>query len=119
MLSSQKPEKAGTSKEMLREIFQAALLAVDAYKAVNRHREEIRRAYDLNKCARLLLIGFGKAASPMSKAVADSLPDRLAGELSSPNMATPWRATVVTGSPSLKPGIPCPMRMGCRRPRRW
>ena len=77
MLSSQKPEKAGTSKEMLREIFQAALLAVDAYKAVNRHREEIRRAYDLNKCDRLLLIGFGKAASPMSKAVADSLPDRL------------------------------------------
>ena len=77
MLSREKPEKTGTSKEVLREIFQAALRAVDPYKAVNRHREEIFRAYDLNKCERLLLIGFGKAASPMSKAVADSLPDRL------------------------------------------
>ncbi len=77
LLSSKKPVKIGTSKEMLREIFHAALLAVDPYKAVNRHREEICRAYDLNQCNRLLLIGFGKAASPMSKAVADSLPDRL------------------------------------------
>ncbi len=50
---------------------------MDPYKAVNRHREEILRTYDQNKCDRLLLIGFGKAASPMSKAVADSLPDRL------------------------------------------
>ena len=62
---------------MLREIFQAALLPVDPYKAVNRHREEIVRAYDLHKCDRLFLIGFGKAASPMSRAVADKLPDRL------------------------------------------
>lgn len=75
--SREKPEKTGTSKEVLREIFQEALLAVDPYKAVNRHLEEIFRAYDLNKCDRLFLIGFGKAASPMSKAVADSLPDRL------------------------------------------
>ena len=77
LLSSKNPEKIGTSKEMLREIFHAALLAVDPYKAVNRHREEICRAYDLNQCNRLMLIGFGKAASPMSKAVADSLADRL------------------------------------------
>ncbi|MFI5354524.1 MAG: glycerate kinase [Desulfobaccales bacterium] len=77
MLSSKKPEKTGTSKKVLREIFHAALLPVDPYQAVNRHREEIFRAYDLNRCERLLLIGFGKAASPMSKAVADSLPDRL------------------------------------------
>jgi glycerate 2-kinase len=77
LLSSRKPENTGTSKEVLREIFRAALLAVDPYEAVNRYREEIRRAYDRNKCERLLLIGFGKAASPMSQAVADSLPDRL------------------------------------------
>ncbi|MCX5892824.1 MAG: glycerate kinase [Deltaproteobacteria bacterium] len=62
---------------MLREIFRAALRAVDPYKAVNRHREEICRAYDLHKCERLWLIGFGKAAAAMSKAVVDSLPDRL------------------------------------------
>jgi hypothetical protein len=40
LLSSKKPEKTGTSKKVLREIFHAALLAVDPYQAVNRHREE-------------------------------------------------------------------------------
>ncbi|MCL4500371.1 MAG: glycerate kinase [Deltaproteobacteria bacterium] len=73
MLSREKPEKSGTSKEKLREIFQAALRAADPYKAVNRHMEEIFRNYAQHNCGRLFLIGFGKAASSMSKAVADSL----------------------------------------------
>src|SRR5512140_1832895 len=73
----EKSEKNGTAKEVCREIFQAALLAVDPYEAVVRHREAILRTYDLNKGNKVCLIGFGKAASAMAAAAADILHDRL------------------------------------------
>ena len=73
----EKAQKSGTAKEMCPGDFQAALLAVDPYEAVVRHREEILRTYDLNKGNKVWLIGFGKAASGMAAAAADILQDKL------------------------------------------
>jgi len=64
---------------ILREIFNKALLAVDPYKAVASYSDTIRRAYKSGDFRRLVLIGFGKAASLMSKAIEDNLGDLLAG----------------------------------------
>ncbi len=64
---------------ILREIFNKALLAVDPYKAVAAYSDTIRRAYKSGDFRRLVLIGFGKAASLMSKAIEDNLGDLLAG----------------------------------------
>jgi len=64
---------------ILKEIFNKSLLAVDPYKAVASYSDTIRRAYQSGNFRKLLLIGFGKAASPMSKAIEDNLGDLLAG----------------------------------------
>ncbi len=64
---------------ILREIFNKSLLAVDPYKAVASYSDTIRRAYKSGNFRKLVLIGFGKAASLMSKAIEDNLGDVLAG----------------------------------------
>ncbi len=70
---------AGESPRIIiREIFNKSLLAVDPYKAVASHSDTIRSAYKSGKFRELVLTGFGKAASLMSKAIEDNLGDLLA-----------------------------------------
>jgi len=64
---------------IIREIFQKALLAVDPYKAVAAYSDIIRRAYKSGNFRRLVLIGFGKAASLMARAIEDNVGDLLTG----------------------------------------
>ena len=64
---------------IIRDIFNKSLLAVDPYKAVASHADTIRQAYKSGNFRKLVLIGFGKAASLMSKAIEDNLGDLLAG----------------------------------------
>ncbi|HQY90118.1 glycerate kinase [Caldilinea sp.] len=70
------------------DIMQAALDAVDPYRAV---REQMRveagtlwvgdRSYRLARFRRILVVGAGKAGAPMARAVEDVLGDALAGGL--------------------------------------
>ncbi|HYA86869.1 MAG TPA: glycerate kinase [Nitrospirota bacterium] len=64
---------------IIREIFSKALLAVDPYKAVAAYSDTIRGAYKSGNFGKLVLIGFGKAASLMSTAIEDNIGDLLAG----------------------------------------
>jgi glycerate 2-kinase len=64
---------------IIREIFNKSLLAVDPYKAAASYSDTVRRAYESGHFRNLVLIGFGKAASLMSKAIEDNLGDLLAG----------------------------------------
>ncbi|HXW69092.1 MAG TPA: glycerate kinase [Dissulfurispiraceae bacterium] len=64
---------------IIREIFNKSLLASDPYKAVASYSDTIRSAYKSGKFRKLVLIGFGKAASLMSKAIEDNLGDLLSG----------------------------------------
>jgi glycerate 2-kinase len=68
-------------KTILREIFNKSLLAVDPYKAVASYSDTIRRTYKSGNFRKLVLVGFGKAVSLMSKAIEDNLGDLLAGGL--------------------------------------
>ena len=61
------------------EIFNKSLLAVDPYKAVASFSDTIRSTYKSGNFRKLILIGFGKAASLMSKAIEDNLGDLLTG----------------------------------------
>ena len=63
---------------IIREIFNKSLLAVDPYKAVASYSDTIRSAYKSGNFRKLVLTGFGKAASLMSKAIEDNLGDLLA-----------------------------------------
>jgi glycerate 2-kinase len=65
-------------------IFHSALAAVDPEEAVRRHLQFEAgmlavqdRRYDLNACARVLVVGAGKAVAPMAKALEDLLGDRI------------------------------------------
>ncbi len=64
---------------IIREIFNKALLAVDPYKGVASYSDIIRSSYKGGNFRELVLSGFGKAASLMSKAIEDNLGDLLAG----------------------------------------
>ena len=64
---------------IIKEIFNKSLLASDPYKTVTSYSDTIRSAYKSGNFTKLLLIGFGKAASLMSKAIEDNLGDLLAG----------------------------------------
>ena len=55
-------------------IFDAALKAVSPYKAVKRYCLNITEQYQQCGLSRLIVIGFGKAACPMAKALEDNLP---------------------------------------------
>ncbi len=64
---------------IIREIFNRSLLAVDPYKAVATYSDTIRSAYKSGNFRKLVLVGFGKAASLMSKAIEDNFGDLLSG----------------------------------------
>jgi glycerate 2-kinase len=58
-------------------IFTSALKAVSPYEAVKNHCKYIMSFYESGNFNRVIVIGFGKAACPMAKAIEDSLPDPL------------------------------------------
>jgi glycerate 2-kinase len=61
--------------EAVTEIFNAALKAVDPYECVKAHAGSIVSAYGAGKFDRMLVVGFGKAAYLMTKALSDYVGD--------------------------------------------
>jgi len=59
------------------EIFYAALKAVDPYNAVKLYTDKIRSVYQNGSFKRLIVIGFGKAAYSMAKAMEDNFGDSI------------------------------------------
>ncbi len=66
-----------TPKDLLVDIFQSALRAVDPYRATARHGQEILSLYERGPYNRLIIIGFGKAVSPMMRAIIDRMGKRI------------------------------------------
>lgn len=64
-----------TLKEMATRIFYKALEAVNPYSVVKNSTEKIRFIYQKGNFKKLIVIGFGKAACPMAKAIEDRLVD--------------------------------------------
>ncbi len=60
---------------MVRDIFAAALKAADPYACVLPHTEKLRTLFNARNLKRLVVVGFGKAACPMGKALEDRLGD--------------------------------------------
>lgn len=60
-------------KDHIIKIFSAALRAADPHRAVLPHTQKILTLYREGGYRRLILVGFGKAASPMAKPFIDSL----------------------------------------------
>jgi hydroxypyruvate reductase/glycerate 2-kinase len=71
--------KMNTHRDTVIEIFHAALQSADPYKAVVLHRDKIFSLYIKQNCSRLYVVGFGKAAIPMVKAVTDSAGEIISG----------------------------------------
>jgi len=63
------------SRSRLKDIFSAALDAVDPYSAVVRFGNGVRDRYIRGGYERMLIIAFGKAACPMAMAAQDTLGD--------------------------------------------
>lgn len=59
-------------RETAVEIFNAALRAVDPYRLVQDHCNTIAAIYSRERCHKLYLISFGKAAFPMTRAIVES-----------------------------------------------
>lgn len=57
--------------QIIRNIFNESLPAVDPYKAVCRHSRYVLERYEKEKLNRLFIISFGKAAPSMARALAD------------------------------------------------
>jgi glycerate 2-kinase len=66
-----------TAIRSVSEIFTSALKAVSPYEAVMNRSKHIMSCYETDNFNRLVVIGFGKAACPMAKAIEDSLLDIL------------------------------------------
>ena len=64
-------------KQIIRNIFDESLLAVDPYKAVSRHVEYVLSLYNKKKLNKLFVVSFGKAASLMTRALVDGVGDTL------------------------------------------
>ncbi|HUK99918.1 MAG TPA: glycerate kinase [Nitrospirota bacterium] len=64
-------------KETAIDIFQAALQAVDPYVAVHQHMDRVVSLYRDGAYTRLYVIGIGKAAFPMMRAVVDDVGARV------------------------------------------
>jgi len=60
-------------KDHIAKIFSAALRAADPHRAVLPHTQSILSLYREGGFERLILVGFGKAASPMARPFIDSL----------------------------------------------
>ncbi len=65
------------SIQIIRNIFDESLLAVDPYKAVSRHIGHVLSRYEKEKLNSLYVISFGKAAPSMARAVADGVENAL------------------------------------------
>lgn len=63
---------------MLKELFQAALHAVDPYKSVKRYTDRITSACRTCSSDKINVIGFGKASCRMVRALEDSIGDLIA-----------------------------------------
>jgi glycerate 2-kinase len=63
--------KHKSHKEIIEKIFYAALKAVDPYESVRCYKDTILSICRENNSEKLLLVGFGKAASQMARAVED------------------------------------------------
>ncbi len=61
------------SKDLLTRVFYDAIRALDSYETVKVHGRHIRTIYHGGKFERLLVIGFGKAAYSMVRAMIDEL----------------------------------------------
>lgn len=77
MTSEDRP--AGNERELLSDIFRAAIRAVDPYTIVERHVESLRSVFEKGKFSTLHLIAFGKGAHGMTSAVTEGLGDVLTG----------------------------------------
>ena len=64
-----------SAKQIVAEIFKAALQSVDPYASVKLHTDKIRQSYQNGNFKKLIVVGFGKAAVPMVKALEDDLAD--------------------------------------------
>jgi len=62
-----------TARKLLEEIFSAALSASDPYRAVAGYADAVRRQYDTGGFRRLVVVGLGKAAFTMARALHDRL----------------------------------------------
>jgi len=59
--------------QIIRNIFNEALLAVDPYKAVSRHIDYVLSRYEKEKLSKLCVVSFGKAASLMAQSLIDGI----------------------------------------------
>lgn len=66
---------------MVTAIYNAALRAVDPYNAVRDHVDHIRSLYRNGKYQKLLVVGFGKAAYAMARAMEDAFMEAIADGL--------------------------------------
>ncbi|NPU83931.1 MAG: glycerate kinase [Syntrophaceae bacterium] len=57
-----------------RDIFQAALRAVDPFECVRRHAGRVEARLRADRCERLAVLAFGKAACAMTRGLLESLP---------------------------------------------
>jgi glycerate 2-kinase len=69
----------GRPRNLLKDIFSAALGAVDPYRAVVRYADEVLAQYRKGDFERFYVLAFGKAASAMVRAVTDRLEDIVTG----------------------------------------
>ncbi len=60
-------------------IFKAALDAVDPYAAVKNHIDRVRTICREEGLTKIYVVGLGKAAYPMTRALVDAMRDRIAG----------------------------------------
>lgn len=63
--------------QTIRDIFEKSLLAVDPYQAVLRHIEYVFSLCEKEKLNKLYVVGFGKAAPSMTRALADGVGNAL------------------------------------------
>jgi len=59
--------------QIIRNIFDESLLAVDPYQAVSRHCDYVLSRYAKEKLNQLYVVSFGKAASSMARALSDGV----------------------------------------------
>lgn len=63
--------KTDTQRDQVIKIFNAALQSADPYRAVALHADAIASLYNDKNLRRLYVVGFGKAAIPMARALED------------------------------------------------
>ena len=66
-----------TPIQIIRNIFDESLLAVDPYKAVSRHCDYVLSRYYKEKLKKLCVVSFGKAATLMARALIDGVGNAL------------------------------------------